>query len=293
MKIVVVGSRGQVGHDLLRVLPPLGDIISLSRSELDLTQLAQITPVIQGYCPTVVINAAAYTAVDRAQTEHELANQINHLAAAKLASAAYGCGAAFIHLSTDYVFNGYKNTPYEETDPTNPLSIYGQTKLQGEVAVQQAHPQSVVVRTAWVYGTAPQSNNFIKTMLRLGTEQDLIKVVVDQIGSPTWSYDIATVIYDLIPLMLAGTTGIYHCTSTGVASWFDVAMTIFDEAQSMGLLHHPPQILPIPTASYPRPAPRPAYSVLSTTKLSQLLQRPLPYWRHSVRKMVNQLLVTL
>ncbi|MFM7546263.1 MAG: dTDP-4-dehydrorhamnose reductase [Synechococcales cyanobacterium] len=293
MKIVVVGSRGQVGHDLLRVLPPLGDIISLSRSELDLTQLAQITPVIQGYCPTVVINAAAYTAVDRAQTEHELANQINHLAAAKLASAAYGCGAAFIHLSTDYVFNGYKNTPYEETDPTNPLSIYGQTKLQGEVVVQQAHPQSVVVRTAWVYGTAPQSNNFIKTMLRLGTEQDLIKVVVDQIGSPTWSYDIATVIYDLIPLMLAGATGIYHCTSTGVASWFDVAMTIFDEAQSMGLLHHPPQILPIPTASYPRPAPRPAYSVLSTTKLSQLLQRPLPYWRHSVRKMVNQLLVTL
>jgi len=293
MKIVVVGSRGQVGHDLLRVLPPLGDIISLSRSELDLTQLAQITPVIQGYCPTVVINAAAYTAVDRAQTEHELANQINHLAAAQLASAAYGCGAAFIHLSTDYVFNGFKNTPYEETDPTNPLSIYGQTKLQGEVAVQQAHPQSVVVRTAWVYGTAPQSNNFIKTMLRLGTEQDLIKVVVDQIGSPTWSYDIAAIIYDLIPLILAGATGIYHCTSTGVASWFDVAMTIFDEAQSMGLLHHPPQILPIPTASYPRPAPRPAYSVLSTTKLSHLLQRPLPYWRHSVRKMVNQLLVTL
>jgi len=289
MKIVVVGSRGQVGHDLLRVLPPLGDIISLSRSELDLTQLAQITPVIQGYCPTVVINAAAYTAVDRAQTEHELANQINHLAAAKLASAAYGCGAAFIHLSTDYVFNGYKNTPYEETDPTNPLSIYGQTKLQGEVAVQQAHPQSVVVRTAWVYGTAPQSNNFIKTMLRLGTEQDLIKVVVDQIGTPTWSCDIAAVIYDLIPLMLAGATGIYHCTSTGVASWFDVAMTIFDEAQSMGLLHHHPQILPIPTASYPRPAPRPAYSVLSTTKLSHLLQRPLPYWHHSLRKMLNQL----
>lgn len=289
MKILLVGSQGQVGQALQRTLPSLGEVVSLSRTELDLTQPEQIAAAVGQIQPTVVINAAAYTAVDRAETEAALAHTVNGTAPGLLAAAAHQGGAAMIHLSTDYVFDGTQNTPYAETDPTAPLGIYGQSKRAGEVAVQQAHPQALILRTAWVYGAAPSAKNFVKTMLRLGTERDQIKVVVDQVGSPTWTYDIAGAVSDLVPLTQSGSGGVYHFTNSGVASWFDFAIAIFEEAHSLGLIPTIPTVIPIPTSDYPLPAQRPAYSVLSSEKITALLGRRPPYWRHSLRKMLAEL----
>lgn len=289
MKILLVGSQGQVGQELQRTLPHQGQVVSLSRTELDLSQPGRIADVVSQIRPDVVVNAAAYTAVDRAETEASLAYCLNETAPSLLASAAKQYGAGMIHLSTDYVFDGSKNTPYTELDPTAPLGIYGQSKWAGEVAVQRASFQALVLRTAWVYGAAPSAKNFVKTMLRLGTERDQIKVVADQVGSPTWAHDIALAVSALVPHVLSGSTGIYHFTNSGVASWFDFAIAIFEEAHSLGLIQTLPTVLPIATSEYPLPAKRPAYSVLSSDKITALLGQRPPYWRHSLRKMLMEL----
>jgi len=283
-KILLIGAKGQVGKELKETLT--GDITALGREELDLTQKEHICQVIGSLKPDIIVNAAAYTAVDKAETEKELAKSINAIAPKILAEVARKIGAKIVHISTDYVFDGTKNKPYLEEDETNPLGIYGQTKLAGEEAIKQSGAEHIILRTAWVYGTYGKSN-FVKTMLRLGKEREELKVVSDQIGSPTRAKDIAVAIDTLIEANKW--ESIYHFTNSGVASWYDFSVAIFDEAKKLGFPLKIKQVVPINTSEYPTPAKRPAYSVLSAKKISQVLGNHPPYWRESLRKMLEKL----
>jgi len=288
-KLLLIGSQGQVGQELLQTLPPIGEVISVSRAELDLSQPEAITELIETVKPNYIINAAAYTAVDKAESEPELAKQINTIAPAIMAQAAKSLQATLLHISTDYVFDGTKNTPYLETDPTNPLGIYGRSKRDGEEAIQAVGGRYIILRTAWVYGTQGKGN-FVKTMLRLGQEREILKVVSDQIGSPTWSYDIAVRITEIFQHLEQIPTGVYHFTNSGVISWYDFAMNIFEEARRLEVPLKLQQVIPITTDQYPTPAKRPAYSVLSNQGLIDCLGTYPPYWRESLKKMLGELL---
>jgi dTDP-4-dehydrorhamnose reductase len=250
-----------------------------------------VCSVIREKQPQIIINAAAYTAVDQAESEPELAKAINATAPQILAQEAKKQQAFLIHISTDYVFDGNSCRPYQETDTTNPLSIYGQTKLAGEQAIRQTHAHHLILRTAWVYGTFGKSN-FVKTMLRLGGEKEEIRVVADQIGSPTWARDIAETIAELIPLLNSEIAGTYHYTNSGVASWYDFAVAIFEEAQQLGFPLKIQRIVPITTSEYPTPARRPAYSVLACAKIAETLGHHAPHWRQGLRKMLKELVVS-
>jgi dTDP-4-dehydrorhamnose reductase len=286
-KVLLIGAKGQVGQELQLTLPQLGEVISISREELDLTNSEKIGQLIREIHPDYLVNAAAYTAVDKAETEPELAYSINATAPKIMAESAEKIQAKFLHISTDYVFDGRKNTPYLETDLTNPLGVYGQSKLRGEEEIKTVNSQAIILRTAWVYGSYGKSN-FVKTMLRLGKEREELKVVVDQLGSPTWSKDIAAAITHLL-INADNPAGIYNFTNSGVASWFDLTKAIFEEAKISGIPLKIQRVIPITTAEYPTPAVRPAYSVLSSQKISQQLGYIPPYWRDSLKAMLNQL----
>ena len=286
-KVLLIGAKGQVGQELQVTLPYLGEVISIGREELDLTNSEKISQLIREIHPDYLVNAAAYTAVDKAETEPDLAYSINAIAPKIMAEAAEKIKAKFLHISTDYVFDGRKNTPYLETDLTNPLGVYGQSKLRGEEEIKTVNSQAIILRTAWVYGSYGKSN-FVKTMLRLGKEREELKVVVDQVGSPTWAKDIATAITHLL-INVDNPAGIYNFTNSGVASWFDLTKAIFEEAKISGIPLKIQRVIPITTAEYPTPAVRPAYSVLSGQKISQQLGYIPPYWRDSLKAMLNQL----
>ena len=292
MKILLIGSQGQVGQALTKALPVLGELVAWSRADLDLTQLEQIVPQVIAQQPDVIVNAAAYTAVDRAESEPALAHQINAEAPKRLAQAASECCAKLVHLSTDYVFDGQNNRPYQTTDVAQPLGIYGQSKRAGELAVQAHCEQHAILRTAWVYGAAG-SSNFVKTMLRLGAERKTLNVVYDQIGSPTWSEDIAQAVTLLIPQLTASTFGTYHFTNSGVTSWYDFAVAIFEEATLLALPLTITEVTPITSDRYPTPAQRPAYSVLASEKLAALIGETAPHWRLSLKHMLRDYLPTL
>ncbi|MDB9403188.1 dTDP-4-dehydrorhamnose reductase [Microcystis sp. CS-574] len=286
-KVLLIGAKGQVGQELQVTLPYLGEVISIGREELDLTNSEKISQLIREIHPDYLVNAAAYTAVDKAETEPDLAYSINAIAPKIMAESAEKIQAKFLHISTDYVFDGRKNTPYLETDLTNPLGVYGQSKLRGEEEIKTVNSQAIILRTAWVYGSYGKSN-FVKTMLRLGKEREELKVVVDQVGSPTWAKDIATAITHLL-INVDNPPGIYNFTNSGVASWFDLTKAIFEEAKISGIPLKIQRVIPITTAEYPTPAVRPAYSVLSGQKISQQLDYIPPYWRDSLKAMLNQL----
>ncbi|MDY7050190.1 MAG: dTDP-4-dehydrorhamnose reductase [Microcystis panniformis WG22] len=286
-KVLLIGAKGQVGQELQVTLQSLGEVISIGREELDLTNSEKISQLIREIHPDYLVNAAAYTAVDKAEAEPDLAYSINAIAPKIMAESAEKIQAKFLHISTDYVFDGRKNTPYLETDMTNPLGVYGQSKLRGEEEIKTVNSQAIILRTAWVYGSYGKSN-FVKTMLRLGKEREELKVVVDQVGSPTWSKDIATAITQLL-INVDNPTGIYNFTNSGVASWFDLTKAIFEEAKISGIPLKIQRVIPITTAEYPTPAVRPAYSVLSGQKISQQLGYIPPYWRDSLKAMLNQL----
>ena len=286
-KVLLIGAKGQVGQELQVTLPQLGEVISIGREELDLTNSEKIGQLIREIHPDYLVNAAAYTAVDKAETEPDLAYAINAIAPKIMAESAEKIKAKFLHISTDYVFDGRKNTPYLETDLTNPLGVYGQSKLRGEEEIKTVNSQAIILRTAWVYGSYGKSN-FVKTMLRLGKEREELKVVVDQVGSPTWAKDIAAAITHLL-INADNPAGIYNFTNSGVASWFDLTKAIFEEAKISGIPLKIQRVIPITTAEYPTPAVRPAYSVLSGQKISQQLGYIPPYWRDSLKAMLNQL----
>jgi dTDP-4-dehydrorhamnose reductase len=285
--ILLIGGNGQVGKELQQILPSYGNVISVTRPTVDLTQPDTLCSVIRSKQPQIIINAAAYTAVDKAESEAELATDINVTAPLILAQESQKLGAFLIHISTDYVFDGNGCSPYQETYVTNPLSVYGQTKLAGEKAIQETCAHHLILRTAWVYGAFGKSN-FVKTMLRLGAERQEIRVVADQIGSPTWAQDIATVIGQMIPQLSPEISGTYHYTNSGVASWYDFAVAIFEEAQQLGFPLKVQRIVPITTAEYPTPARRPAYSVLACGKISAILGTYPPHWRQRLRQMLAE-----
>lgn len=288
-KILLTGSDGQVGQDLQQTLIPLGEIVATNRQQLDLTSPDNIRQVIQEIQPDIIVNSAAYTAVDKAESEADLAFAVNGIAPAIIAEEAKKIGAFLLHISTDYVFDGTKNTPYLETDKTHPIGVYGQTKLAGEQGIEKNGDRYVILRTAWVYGTEGKGN-FVKTMLRLGKEKEQLGIVSDQVGSPTWSYDIANTITQMLTqLNLAQTREIYHFTNSGVASWYDLAVATFAEAKNMGYPLKIKQVNPITTQDYPTPAKRPHYSVLSGKKTAKLLGKNAPYWRDSLKEMLTKL----
>ncbi len=301
-RILLTGMAGQLGQELQQTLAPLGVVTGVDRKTMDLAQPAMIRQVISEIKPDLIVNAAAYTAVDKAETETELANSINATAPTIMAEEAQRLGAALMHISTDYVFDGRKNTPYTEEDIPNPINVYGQSKLLGEEGIRQkgvseAAPKElhhIILRTAWVYGTFGKGN-FVKTMLRLGAEREELRVVVDQLGTPSWTGDLAGAIAQLGQLLSLERaekpplTGVYHFTNSGVASWYDFAVAIFEEAKQLGFPLKVQRIVPITTPEYPTPAKRPAYSVLSTKKISTILGTHPPHWRESLRQMLKQL----
>ena len=283
MRVLITGADGQVGRLLCRLAPGNAEVSACSRNLLDVGDEAAVRSRVRELRPDVIINAAAYTAVDRAESEAELAGRVNALGAAYLAAAAGETGARFIHISTDFVFDGTASTPYRPDSPTNPLSVYGRTKRDGEQAVLRLLPaRSVIVRTAWVY--AAEGRNFLHTMLRLMRERGVVRVVADQVGTPTAAGPLAEALWRITGSDIAG---VCHWTDAGVASWYDFAVAIAEESAVLGLLPAPVSVVPIATADYPTPARRPYYSVLDKSSLSALGLEPA-HWRRSLRAVLGE-----
>ena len=281
MKILLTGATGQVGYELERSLQALGQVVALDRRRLDLSDLDQVRDVMRAIRPGLIVNPAAYTAVDTAESEPELAYRINAEAPAVMAAEARLLGAAMVHYSTDYVFDGAKHGPYVETDPTGPLNVYGSSKLAGEQAIAATGIPHLILRTSWVYGM--RGKNFLLTMLRLARERDELRVVADQHGAPTWSRTIADTTAALLAQAHVGGTawwhqhsGIYHLSAEGQTTWHGFTEAIVAAA---GL---DCRILPISSADYPTPARRPVNSVMSSEKLMSGLCT-LPEWQHAMK----------
>ena len=276
MRILLTGAAGQLGRELKRSLACLGEVIARDRQQLDLAQADALRDTVRAAAPTVIVNAAAYTAVDKAEAEPAAADAINALAPAILAEEAKRLGALLIHYSTDYVFDGSKAAPYTEDDTPAPLSAYGRSKRAGELAIAAADSRHLIFRTSWVYGL--HGANFMKTMLRLGRERSELRVIGDQFGAPTWTRHLA----DVTALILARReipNGLYHLAAAGETSWHGYAEAIFAEAQRAGLIDKTPVVHRIASANYPLPAPRPANSRLDCAKFRRDFDLALPDWR--------------
>lgn len=284
MKVLLTGAAGQVGQALQRSRPTGIDLIACDRQQLDLRDESAIRTVIQQTRPDWVINAGAYTAVDRAESEPELAEIINAKTVRILAESLAEIGGHLLHISTDFVFAGDRNRPYPTDAERQPLSVYGVTKAAAEDAIAQLLPtRSLIVRTAWIYGLG--GRNFVTTMLRLMAERDRLQVVWDQVGTPTWTDSLAAALWQAIAQNL---TGIHHCTDVGVASWYDFAVAIQDLALELGLLQKAIPIAAIPSSDYPTPATRPAYSVLDCADFNRAIGRDPLHWRHALAQMLTQ-----
>ncbi|CAI1765511.1 dTDP-4-dehydrorhamnose reductase [Serratia fonticola] len=263
MKVLLTGAKGQLGRCFCDRLPASWDILATDSETLDITDLEQVKSVVAAYRPNFIVNAAAYTAVDKAEAEYDMAALINEIGPKNLATIANEVGARLVHISTDYVFDGNATTPYMEIADTNPLSVYGKTKLNGELAVSQIQPEALVIRTAWVF--SEYGNNFVKTMLRLAPGRDTLGIVADQRGCPTYAGDIAMAIISLLQKEAPG--GVYHFCGDSEITWSEFAEIIFSSALHQGVLRQVPVINSITTAQYPTPAARPKYSVLNCEKI--------------------------
>ncbi|OOF42643.1 dTDP-4-dehydrorhamnose reductase [Rodentibacter rarus] len=283
-KFLITGANGQVGYCLTKQLQDKHEILAVDRDELDITDQSAVQNTVENFRPDVIINAAAHTAVDRAETEIELSEAINVKGSQYLAEAAKNVGAAILHISTDYVFDGQRKGKYKETDATDPQGVYGKTKLAGEQATAKANEKFIVLRTAWVFGE--HGNNFVKTMLRLAKTRDTLGVVADQIGGPTYAGDIAAALIQIAEKIIAGEEvqyGIYHFTGEPYVSWCDFAKAIFDEAVSQNVLEKAPFVNAITTADYPTPAKRPANSCLDLTKIQQVFGIQPSDWKKALK----------
>ena len=281
MKVLIFGAGGQVGRALQALAPAGAEITAIDNDVLDLTDDAAIAPYIQSAAPNLIINASGYTAVDKAESESDLAYAINATAAGTMAQAATDIGARFIHISTDFVFDGAAHLPYLPDAPTSPLSVYGASKAVGEAAVAAAGDNTLTERTAGVYSAG--GANFVETMLKLMASRDTISVVADQIGTPTHADSLARAIW---ALAATDHRGLVHFTDAGVASWYDFAVAIYDLGTAAGLLDSAVRINPIPTTAYPTPAARPHYSVLDKSATWDLLGYTADHWRHELAAMM-------
>jgi dTDP-4-dehydrorhamnose reductase len=285
MRVLVTGGGGQVAQAVVAAVPHTHQVFARSRAELDIGNEDAVARAVTETRADWVVNGAAYTAVDLAEDQADQARAVNATAVAALAKAASRAGCRLLHLSTDFVFDGQSNRAYLPTDATRPLSVYGETKLAGERHVLEGMESGIVLRTAWVYAAA--GRNFVLTMLRLMREREEVRVVSDQIGTPTWAGGIAAAIWALIEVNSAG--GVHHWTDLGVASWYDFAVAIHDEALARGLLTHAVSVTPIATADYPTRAVRPAFSVLDTSSTRALINAPARHWRHNLRIMLDEI----
>jgi dTDP-4-dehydrorhamnose reductase len=286
LRTLITGAGGQLGRELQSTCPDGVELVACDLAELDISDTHRLETTLGDLRPAVVINAAAYTAVDRAEQEKDKAFAVNATGAGNLARVAESLGARMIHISTDFVFAGERNRSYPPDAETDPLGVYGASKLAGELAVMEAtNERALVLRTAWVYSRFGQ--NFVKTMLRLMAERPELTVVCDQIGTPTWARGLATVIWSACEHQ--GVSGIYHWTDAGVASWYDFAIAIQDEATLLGLAHRGTAIAPISSEDYPTPARRPRFSVLDTTATSRDLDIQPTHWRHQLKSMLQDL----
>lgn len=287
MKVLVTGSNGQVGYCLVQQLRQQNaDFLALDRDQLDITQRQAVWQTVSDYRPDIIINAAAHTAVDKAESEAEQAFAINRDGAAYLAEAAQQIGAAMLHISTDYVFDGQATQPYTETDATAPQGVYGQSKLAGEQAVLATCSRSIILRTAWVFGE--HGHNFVKTMLRLGRERDSLGIVSDQHGAPTYAGDIAAALLHIAHHITQDKPteyGIYHFSGKPYVSWYQFAEAIFQQAQQQGILANTPQLLAIATPDYSTPAKRPANSCLQLDKIQQVFGISPSDWQQALTQL--------
>jgi len=282
MKVMITGAGGQLGQALQSNAPANAEIVPLARAALDIGDGDAVAAAVAALAPDLIVNAAAYTAVDKAENDEDAALRINAVAPRHLAKAAAARGARFIHVSTDFVFGGTSGVPYRPDHPTAPLGVYGASKRAGEEAVLAAHADALVVRTAWVYGST--GGNFVRTMLRLMAERDEVRVVADQIGTPTYAAGLAGALW---ALDAAGARGIHHWTDSGAASWYDFAVAIQEEALAVGLLTRAVPVIPISTSEFPTPARRPSYSVLDKSAAIALIGAPAPHWRVHLRDMLG------
>ena len=296
-RILIVGNAGQLGRELEKTFAGFGPVVGVDRESVDLADAAQTRELVRRTAPDIILNAAAYTAVDRAETERDLAYAINEQAPRVLAEEALRRSALFVHYSTDYIFDGGKtepkSIPWIETDPPNPLNVYGASKLAGERAVENTGGKYLIFRTSWVYG--PHGNNFLLTMLRLARERDRLSIVDDQIGGPTTSIELARATHSIVTGILAGRlgapedwAGLYHMTCGGSVSWFGFAQAIFARSAEK-LAIKPPTLTPISTKDYPTPAARPRYSVLSNAKLHARFGVELSSWESALEETLQAL----
>ena len=285
LKTLVVGAGGQLGRELVRTAGTGVTCVPLHRSDLDVTDGASVASVLEREQPHLVINASAYTAVDRAESESDLAYRVNAEGPGHLALGCRETGARLIHVSTDFVFDGSASRPYTPDAVTAPLGEYGRSKRAGELAVQAVLPDAFVIRTGWVYSAF--GANFVKSMLRLMAEREELAVVADQVGTPTWAWGLAGALWRAAER--PGLTGVYHWSDAGVCSWYDFAVAIFEEATVLGMLSRPVKIRPIPASDYPTPAQRPAYSVLEKADSWRDLEMEGVHWRQQLRAMLGEL----
>lgn len=285
MKVLVTGDRGQLGFELGRTVPQEFEFVGIDVDALDIRRQDEVRRYVSNCRPDFIVNTAAYTAVDDAESERELALAVNSKGAENIALAARGVNAGLIQISTDFVFDGSSGRPYLPDDSPSPVNFYGTSKLEGERRVMRAWGEgSLILRTSWLYSS--HGANFVKTMLRLMRERETIEVIDDQVGAPTWARGLADAIWRLVKT--SDTRGVLHWSDAGVASWFDFAVAIEEEAHRLGLTSRRTPICPIPTAAYPTPARRPHYSVLDTKATWKLLGSPALHWRDALRRMLEE-----
>lgn len=292
MKVIITGKNGQLGWELLNSIPNNVELFSYNSQELDITNAVAVDNLFKKIQPDFVINAAAYTAVDKAETDKEQCFLVNESGAENIAKACKKINAKLIHISTDFVFDGSQNTPYSAEQITKPIGVYGESKRAGEIAVLSNLPESsIIIRTAWVYSS--HGNNFVKTMVKLMDNLPKLSVVYDQVGTPTWARGLAQVIWKLISLKqeTAQTAfgNIYHWTDAGVTSWYDFAIAIQKQAAILGLIEKNIPIKPIPATDYPTPAKRPAYSVLDKRSLEEISGIETIHWQKQLTAMLTEL----
>jgi dTDP-4-dehydrorhamnose reductase len=285
VKVLIAGAGGQLGSELARTAPPDVSLSLLARADCDIGDAVSVAAAVARVRPDIIINAAAYTAVDKAESEPVAAERINAQGPANLAAAAGG--ARLLHVSTDFVFGGEIGRPLRPEDPAAPQSVYASTKLQGEAPVLALGARGVVLRTSWVYSRF--GGNFVKTMLKLMSSRTQLRVVADQVGAPTWAHGLAQALWRIA--QRPAVSGLHHWRDAGAASWYDLAVATAEEALSLGLLPHAVQVEPIRTQDYPTPARRPSYSLLDCTETWRQLELTPPHWRVQLREMLAELKV--
>ena len=287
MKVLITGKGGQLAWELEQLAPADYEILSVGIDQLDITNQTLVHQFITSENPDIVINAAAYTAVDKAEEETKIAYAVNEKGIEHLANVCKAIGARILHVSTDFVFDGTASTPYQTNTLPNPINVYGASKLAGDIALQKILPDNhVIVRTAWVYSV--NGNNFVKSMLRLMQEKEQLGIIYDQVGSPTWAKGLAEWLWAIAHK--PNVNGIYHWTDAGVASWYDFAIAIQELGIEKGLLEKVIPVLPIPTSAYPTPAKRPAFSIIDKSSAEEVSGLKTKHWRKQLSLMMNELI---